>query len=79
MASSAQSKIKPGDRFRDENGVWIVDGPARGVPGAWEIYLVKRGRGHSKVEGAANLHRFYERVTASKKAGSAKKTTIVVY
>lgn len=32
-----------------EWGAWVVDGPARGVPGTWEIHSVARGPGHART------------------------------
>jgi hypothetical protein len=54
-----RSAIKKGDRFEDQYGVWIVDGPAYGTVDMWEIYLSSRGKGHAKVESGSALLKHY--------------------
>jgi hypothetical protein len=62
----ASATIKPGDKFEDAHGVWVVSGKAKGSTDMWEIYLEKRGKQHSKVEDSASLKEYY----TSKKAAS---------
>ncbi len=53
-----------------EWGTWQVTGPARGVPGVWEIRSDRRG--HSRTLGESEFSRFWEAVRAASAATTAK-------
>jgi hypothetical protein len=69
----ANTKIQPGDRFKDQYGVWRVSGPARGTQSMWEVYLESRGRGHAKVVDGSELLRFFEKVAADQSVKAAMR------
>ncbi|CAB4203440.1 hypothetical protein UFOVP1382_56 [uncultured Caudovirales phage] len=73
----ASAAIKIGDEFKDEHGVWVVDGVEGNTPDIWRIWLRGRGKGHAKAIGGAELRRFYTKVgvTESYGPGVPDKTT----
>jgi len=68
LLAAMRSPIKPGMKFEDEHGTWIVVELHRGTTDMWVVYLEKRGRHHSKVVPGSELMRFYKQVRASKTA-----------
>jgi len=64
---SASSKVKPGDRFQDKHGIWIVDYQDTGIPDMVTIYSEERGKGHSKTVGEGELlGRNYKKVSGER-------------
>ncbi len=58
----ASAAIKIGDEFKDEHGVWVVDGVEGNTPDMWRIWLRGRGKSHAKAIGGSELRRFYTKV-----------------
>lgn len=68
LLAAMRSPIKPGMKFEDEYGTWVVAEKHKGTTDMWVVYLEKRGRHHSKAVSGSELMRFYKQVRASKTA-----------
>ncbi len=73
--NTRRSAIKKGDRFENQYGVWVVDGPAYGTVDMWEIYLSSRGKGHAKVESGSALLKHYKKKRTNTRRSNPSRGT----